>query len=219
MKKYVAEFFGTLVLVLFGCGIAVFSKADLVPTALAFGLSLVAMAYAVGPVSGCHVNPAVSLAMAMNGRITWPEFFGYILSQFLGGIAGAAILFSIIYSTGANPYRTGLGQNGYAGSISLLGALIVEAILTFVFVVVILTATSENSSAGKKSGIIIGLTLTLVHLLGIRITGTSVNPARSFGPALLLLGTPIKDVWVFIAAPLAGGFFAALFGKHVLGSD
>jgi aquaporin Z len=219
MKKYVAEFFGTLVLVLFGCGVAVFSRADLVPTALAFGLSLVAMAYAIGPVSGGHVNPAVSLAMAMNGRISWPEFFGYIFSQFLGGIAGAAILFGVIYSTGVSPYRTGLGQNSFAGSISLLGALLVEAALTFVFIVVILTVTGKNSSAGKKGGIIIGLTLTLVHLLGIRITGTSVNPARSFGPALILLGEHIKDVWVFIVAPLVGGFFAALFAKYVLGSD
>jgi len=219
MKKYVAEFSGTLVLVLFGCGIAVLSKADLVPTALAFGLSIVAMAYTIGPVSGCHINPAVSLAMSINGRISWGEFFGYVLAQLLGAIAGAAILFGIIYSTGANPYRTGLGQNGFAGTISLLGALIVEAILTFVFVLVVISVTGKNSSAGKKGGIVIGLTLTLVHLLGIRLTGTSVNPARTFGPALILLGDPIKDVWVFFAAPLVGGFFAAIFGKHVLGTD
>jgi aquaporin Z len=157
--------------------------------------------------------------MSINGRISWTEFFGYVLAQLLGAIAGAAILFGIIYSTGANPYRTGLGQNGFAGTISLLGALVVEAILTFVFVIVILSVTGKNSSAGKKGGIVIGLTLTLVHLLGIRLTGTSVNPARSFGPALILLGNPIKDVWVFFVAPLVGGFFAAIFGKHVLGTD
>jgi aquaporin Z len=220
MKKYVAECFGTLVLVLFGCGIAVFSAVDLVATALAFGLSIVAMAYTIGPVSGCHVNPAVSFAFALHGRISWGEFAGYVIAQCIGAIAGAALLYGIITTTGANPAITGLGQNGFGGSISLGGALLSEIVMTFVFVLVILAVTGKNSAGtGKKAGLVIGLTLTLIHLLGIRLTGTSVNPARSFGPALMLQGEALGQVWVFILAPLAGSVIAALFGKFVLSTD
>jgi aquaporin Z len=220
MKKYFAECFGTLVLVLFGCGIAVFSGVDLVATALAFGLSIVAMAYTIGPVSGCHVNPAVSFAFVLNGRIGWGEFAGYAIAQCIGAIAGAGLLYGIIVTSGAAPAVTGLGQNSYGGSISLGGALLLETVLTFVFVLVILAVTGKNStSTGKKAGLVIGLTLTLVHLLGIRLTGTSVNPARSLGPALLLQGEAIRQVWVFFLAPLAGSILAALFGKFVLSTD
>jgi aquaporin Z len=220
MKKYIAECFGTLVLVLFGCGIAVFSGVDLVATALAFGLSIVAMAYAIGPVSGCHVNPAVSFACALNGRIGWGECVGYVIAQCIGAIAGAGLLYGIIVTAGADPAVTGLGQNSYGGSISLGGALLSETVLTFVFVLVILAVTGKNAGgAGKKAGFVIGLTLTLVHLLGIRLTGTSVNPARSLGPVLLLQGETLGQLWVFILAPLAGSILAALFGKFVLNSD
>ncbi|AEF81793.1 MIP/aquaporin family protein [Leadbettera azotonutricia] len=219
MKKCIAEFLGTLVLVLFGCGVAVFSGVDLTATALAFGLAIVAMAYTIGPVSGCHVNPAVSLAMAINKRISWLEFAFYAAAQILGAIAGAALLYAIVKSTGANPAQTGLGQNGYGANIDLCGAIIAEVVLTFVFVLTIVAVTSPKSGSGKKAGIVIGLTLTLIHLLGIRLTGTSVNPARSLGPALLLMGNAIAQVWVFIAAPLVGGALAAIFGKFVLGTE
>jgi aquaporin Z len=219
MKKYIAEFLGTCVLVLFGCGVAVFSHVDLTATALAFGLAIVAMAYTIGPVSGCHVNPAVSIAMAVNKRITWSEFVFYVIAQILGAIAGAALLFTIIKATGADPAGTGLGKNGYGTTINLAGALITEVVLTFIFVLVIVAVTAPKSNSSNKAGIIIGLTLTLIHLLGIRLTGTSVNPARSLGPALLLMGDAITQVWVFIVAPFIGGILAALFGKFVLGTE
>ncbi|MDR3216816.1 MAG: MIP family channel protein [Clostridiaceae bacterium] len=225
-KEFVAEFCGTLVLVLLGCGVAVVSGVNLVATALAFGLVIVAMAYTIGPISGCHINPAVSLAMAINGRISWGKFAWYVLAQITGAIVGAGLLYAIILATGndvAGIAGTGLGQNGFAAQhpsdIKVWGALLVEILLTFIFVATIMVSTSKTKGANKKAGLIIGLTLTLVHLFGIGLTGTSVNPARSFGPALLLLGEPIKQVWVFIVAPLIGGALAALFTKFVIGSE
>jgi aquaporin Z len=219
LRKYVSECIGTFVLVLFGCGVAVFSEVNLVATALAFGLAIVAMAYTIGPVSGCHINPSVSLAMAVTRRLSWGDFCCYVIAQILGAILGASLLYGIIVSTGGDPASTGLGQNSYS-NISLGGAIAAEVFLTFVFVLTILAVTGKNSAGSeKKAGFIIGLTLVLVHLLGIALTGTSVNPARSLGPALVLQGTALRQVWVFIAAPFAGSLLAAVFGVFVLSTE
>jgi aquaporin Z len=211
IKKYAAEFIGTLVLVLFGCGSAATAGGELgyLGIALAFGLSIVAMAYVIGPISGCHINPAVSLAMLIGRKLTVADFVGYVASQIAGAIAGSAILYAIIVSAGMP--ATGLGQNGfgpgYGIGISLLIAVIVEIILTFVFIYTILGVTSTASN-GNVTGLVIGLTLAFVHILGIALTGTSVNPARSLGPALLLGGQALSQVWVFLIAPLAGSALA-----------
>lgn len=212
VKKYIAEFIGTLVLVLFACGVAAVTGCSganpdtaYLMTALAFGLVIVAMAYSIGNISGCHINPAVSIAMLVSGKMKIKDFIGYVVAQFAGAIAGAAILGAILGS------NESLGQNGlYNGDI--IASLIVEVILTFVFVLAILGVTSriKNSSV---AGIVIGLTLTLVHVFGIYFTGTSVNPARSFGPALFVGGEALSNVWVFIVAPLVGGVLAALVYK------
>jgi aquaporin Z len=215
MKKYLAEFIGTFVLVLFGCGVAAvtgcaFPEAGYVATALAFGLCIVAMAYSIGNISGCHVNPAVSLGCLLAGRMSGKDFVGYVIAQVLGAIAGAAVLMALIGT------EKGLGCNGlYNGSIGL--SLLVEVILTFVFVLVILGVTSKIGN-GKLAGLVIGLTLVLIHLLGIPFTGTSVNPARSIGPALFMGADALSCVWVFIVAPLVGGALAALVWK-LLASD
>ena len=210
MKKYIAEFIGTLVLVLFGTGIAVVSGGDLVATSLAFGLAIVAMAYAIGDISGCHVNPAVSLAMLISKKMDAKEFVYYVISQVLGAIVGTAILFAIL--KGTNMGTEALGANGYdalsATNISLMGALITEIVLTFVFVYTILGVTSDKKYA-PVAGVVIGLTLTFVHLLGINLTGTSVNPARSLAPALFLGGEALKQLWVFVVAPLVGAALSA----------
>lgn len=211
MKKYISEFIGTFVLVVFACGTAAVSGAKVIngmvtpayfATAAAFGLSIVAMAYSIGTVSGCHVNPAVSLGIFLSGRMDGRDFIGYVIAQFLGAVAGAAVLFALIGTTG------NLGANGlYLNDIGL--SIGVEIILTFVFVLAVLGVTSRAENT-IVAGLVIGLSLTLVHLLGIYFTGTSVNPARSFGPALLC-GDPaaLSCVWVFIAAPLVGGALAA----------
>ena len=207
-KKYVAEFIGTFVLVFFGCGTAVMVGCDgagYLITALAFGLVIVAMAYSIGNVSGCHINPAVSIAMLISGKMSFKDFAGYLAGQFAGALAGAAALMLFAGK------ESGLGANGlYNGDI--LASLLIEIILTFVFVLAILGVTSktENSSV---AGVVIGLTLTLVHILGIAFTGTSVNPARSFGPALLAGGDALSSLWVFIVAPLFGGALAAVVYK------
>jgi len=219
-KKASAEFTGTLFLVLFGCGVAVLSGVDLVATALAFGLVLLVLIYTIGPVSGCHVNPAVSLGMAINKRITWKEFLFYVIAQMIGAIAGAGLLYAIVVLNGAHAPLVNLGQNGFTPGIAgTWMALISEVVLTFVFITVIMAVTSKKNGAGKKAGVVIGLALVLVHLLGIDLTGTSVNPARSFGPALLVMGLAIEQVWVFLVAPLIGGILAAVFSKFFLGTE
>jgi aquaporin Z len=214
MKKYVAEFIGTLVLVLFGTGVAVLTKGDIVATSLAFGLSIVALAYVIGNISGCHVNPAVSLSQLLLKKMTFKEFVFYVIAQVLGALAGTLILYVILKNTSVGV--SALGANGYASlsstNISLLGALIVECILTFVFIYTILGVTNDKDK-GNVAGIVIGLTLAFVHLIGIRLTGTSVNPARSLAPAIFLGGTAIKQVWVFIVAPLVGSALATLVYK------
>lgn len=210
MKKYCAEFLGTLVLVLFGCGIAVVSGGNLVATALAFGLAIVAMAYVIGDVSGCHVNPAVSFAMLLSKKLSGKDFCWYVVAQVLGALAGTAILYLILSSTDIG--TAALGANGYgslsATNINLLGAIVTEIVLTCVFIYTILGVTSDDKKS-SVAGIVIGLTLTFVHLIGIRLTGTSVNPARSLAPAIFLGGEALKQVWVFITAPLLGGALAA----------
>lgn len=216
MKKYIAEFLGTLVLVLFGTGIAVVSGGDLVATSLAFGLAIIAEAYVIGNISGCHVNPAVSLAMLISKKLDVKDFVCYVVSQVLGAIAGTAILFFILSNT--NLGTTALGANFYgelsATNISLVAAIVTEIVLTFVFIYTILGVTSDDSKS-NVAGLVIGLTLTFVHLIGIPLTGTSVNPARSLAPAIFLGGEAIKQIWVFILAPLVGGALAAFVYKYL----
>ena len=209
MKKYIAEFIGTMVLVLFGTGIAVLSGGNLLVTSLAFGLSIVAMAYVIGDVSGCHLNPAVSLAMLLQKKQTPKDFCFYVLAQVLGALAGTTILFAILSET--NMGTITLGANGFGDlsttNISLLGALITEVVLTFVFIYTILGVTSDEKYS-KVAGIVIGLSLTFVHLLGIPLTGTSVNPARSLAPAIFTGSLALQQVWLFIVAPLVGSVIA-----------
>ena len=210
-RKYICEFIGTAVLVLFGCGTAVVSGGDLVATAIAFGLSIIAMAYVIGSISGCHVNPAVSLAMLVSGKMNWKDFIGYIISQILGAFAGAGILYFVLSSTGNTV--SALGTNGF-GTLSVWGALVVEIVLTFVFVYTILGVTSDDKKS-NIAGLVIGFTLTFVHLLGIGLTGTSVNPARSLAPAVIMGGEALSQVWLFIVAPCVGAILSALVFKYL----
>lgn len=219
MKKYVCECIGTLVLVLFGCGTAVVTQADIVPTALAFGLSIVAMAYVIGNISGCHVNPAVSLAMLINKKMTVKDFGCYVLAQVIGAIVGIGILYAIMVSSGVeNIAQTGLGVNGFGSAsmanVGMWGAILVEVILTFVFIYTILGVTSDEKKS-SVAGIVIGLTLAFVHIFGIALTGTSVNPARSLAPALFVQGEALAQVWVFIVAPFIGSALAAIVFKYL----
>ena len=218
-RKYVAEFFGTMVLVIMGCGVAVVTGGDVVPTALAFGLSIVAMAYAIGNISGCHLNPAVTIAQLINRKINLNDAIMYITFQIVGAIFGAAILYGVFvgcdwYSIASN----GIGCNGYgAGIIGMGSAFVLEFILTMIFVLVILGVCADKKMTGRE-GIIIGATLTFVHLLGIYLTGTSVNPARSIGPALIACvndTTALGQVWLFILAPIFGAIVAAVLFKFV----
>ncbi|MCI1665911.1 MAG: aquaporin [Atopobiaceae bacterium] len=216
MRKYVAEFIGTFVLVLLGCGTAAAVgckgsevNAAYILTALAFGLSIVAMAYSIGNVSGCHVNPAVSLGVLMTGGMSVRDFIGYVIAQVLGAICGAAIIGVLL------GWDCGFGANGlYQGDVMV--SLLVEILLTFVFVMAVLGATSKIENA-HVAGLVIGLSLTLVHILGIHFTGTSVNPARSIGPALFAGGAALSNLWVFIVAPLVGGALAAVVWNYLKG--
>lgn len=209
VKKYLAEFIGTFVLVFVACGTAAAVKcngaspdAAYLLTALAFGLVIVAMAYSIGNISGCHINPAVSIAMLVSGKMSFKDFIGYVVAQFLGATAGAALLIPFL------GVESGLGTNGlFNGNIGL--SFLIEVILTAIFVIAILGVTSKPEF-GNVAGLVIGFALVLVHILGIHFTGTSVNPARSFGPALFVGGDALANVWVFIAAPLVGGVLAAL---------
>jgi len=219
-KKYISEFIGTLVLVFMGCGSAIFlgcqPDGGHLAVALAFGLSIVAMAYVIGNISGCHINPAVSLAMLLRKKLSVVDFCGYVVSQILGAIAASGLL-KLILSLKENAASAesldlsgGFGTNGVAGAGGIGGALIVEVILTFIFILVILGVTSDESKGGV-AGIVIGLTLTFVHIVGIPLTGTSVNPARSIGPALFVCGgDALTDLWVFIVGPLVGAALAVL---------
>ena len=228
IRKFAVEFLGTAILVFLGVGAATLMfgfgfdggsvAAGMVVTALAFGLTLLALVYLIGPVSGCHVNPAVTVGALLTGRISLPEAAGYLIAQFAGGIAGALALWGTFTTSPLyHPAVTGLGANGYNSEsmirIGAGGAFIFETVLTAIFVFVVLRVTSETASAATAA-IAIGLTLAVVNLVAIPITGTSVNPARSLGPALVLGGTALSQVWLFIVAPLAGGVLAA--GLHQL---
>ena len=220
MKKYIAEFIGTFTLVFFGTGIAVVSGGNLICTSLAFGLAIIASAYVIGNISGCHVNPAVSLAMLISKKIDVKDFGGYVIAQVLGALAGTALLYLILSNTSLGVIS--LGANGFGDlsntKITLLGALVTEVVLTCIFVYTILGVTSDESKS-NVAGIVIGLTLAFVHFLGINLTGTSVNPARSLAPAIFLGGEALKQVWVFIVAPLVGAAIAALIFKYLNKED
>lgn len=226
MKKAFAEFIGTFVLVFFGCGAAVVAgdQSGMLPLgiAFAFGLAIVAMAYGIGPVSGCHVNPAVSLGALIAGRMDVKDFVTYVVAQVVGAIAGAAVLYLIVTGKlgGYDVHAAGLGQNGwgegYQGGYGLVSAFTFEVVATFIFLVVILGSTHKLAPAGF-AGLAIGLTLTVIHIVGIRITGVSVNPARSIGPALFVGGQALSQLWLFIVAPCIGAAAAgALFRLGVL---
>lgn len=219
-KKCIAEFIGTFTLVLVGCGTAMLVGCDAVNgsgyilTAFAFGLVIVGMAYCVGNVSGCHINPAVSLACLISGRMGISDFIFYVISQVLGAISGAACL-KIIFSLGNVTDKTGgLGSNGLTGvGDSAVAGLIVECLLTFIFVLVILGVTDSKYNHGSFGGVVIGFSLVMVHILGIGLTGTSVNPARSIGPAIFAGGAALSSLWVFIVGPFVGAALAALIYK------
>ena len=224
IKKLSAEFVGTMTLVLVGCGTAMFVGCDAVNgsgyilTAFAFGLVIVGMAYCVGNVSGCHINPAVSLACLLDGRMSAKDFAGYVIAQILGAFAGSGLLWLIFKLPGIEDKTGGFGSNGIGGVHgSYFAAVLVEILLTFIFVLVILGVTSENANHGSFGGIIIGFSLVMVHILGIGLTGTSVNPARSIGPAVIAAidgnTEPVKVLWIFILAPLIGGALAAIVHK------
>lgn len=219
MKKGIAEFIGTFVLVLFGTGAAVLGGGiegiGTLGIAMAFGLSIVAMAYSIGTISGCHVNPAVSIAMYVNKRLSISELAYYIVGQVLGAVVATGVL-KIILST-SDMAVTNLGQNSF-GALGAGGAFLVEAILTFIFILVIIAVTGKHGSP-EFAGLVIGLTLVLIHLLGIPLTGTSVNPARSFSPAIFAGGEALSQLWVFIVAPIVGGILAAITSKLLLDSE
>ena len=217
MKKYIAECIGTFVLTLLGCGAAVSlscgtDAASVVGTAIAFGLAVVAMAYTIGGISGCHINPAITLGCFITGRISFKDCAAYMVAQVAGGIIAGATLAGIY---GA---ESGLGANGIGAGCngSVTTAIIVEAILTALFVLVVLGSTHKNNAdTGKFAGLAIGLSLILIHLVGIHFTGTSVNPARSIGPALFAGGEALTNVWIFIVGPFVGSIIAACLWKLV----
>jgi len=219
MKKYLAELIGTMALVFIGCGSAVIAGAHIgfAGISLAFGFIVLALVYAIGPISGCHVNPAITISMLVAGKIDIKDSIGYIIAQCIGAIIGAAILLAI--ATGRADYAlgaSGLGQNGYGihspDQYSMGACFIAEVVLTALFLFVIFGSTHANAPKGF-AGIAIGLTLTLIHLVGIPITGTSVNPARSLGPAVFVGGDAISQLWLFILAPIFGGIIAAFIWK------
>jgi len=225
MKKYAAEFIGTFSLVLFGCGSAVIAAISstgpmgigLLGIAIAFGFAVVAMAYAIGGISGCHINPAVTIGVLTAGKMTGKDAIGYIIAQCLGAILGAAVLYLIaVGRPGFTMPEWGLGANGwgdgYLGNYNILSAFVIEAVMTFLFIFVILGTTSKFGNSAM-AGLAIGVTLMLIHLVTIPVTGTSVNPARSLGPALFSGGKALAQLWLFFVAPILGAAIAALVWK------
>jgi aquaporin Z len=222
LRKYVAECIGTFTLVLVGCGTAMLTGCEkwggYLTTAFAFGLVIVGMAYCVGNISGCHINPAVSLACLISGRMSGKDFGLYFVSQTIGAILGAACLKLIFGLGGITDATGGLGSNGLAGVNGNIGAgLIAEIILTFIFILVILGVTDGDYKHGSFGGVVIGFSLVMVHILGIGLTGTSVNPARSLGPAIFAGGDALASLWVFIVGPFVGAALAALIYKLIGG--
>lgn len=224
-KKFLAEMIGTMVLVLMGCGTAVSlgcASADpalastVVGTALAFGLSVIAMAYTIGGISGCHINPAITLGVWLSGRMKGKEAGVYMVAQVIGAIIGAAILYLCTSTSGDTV--VGTGANACQPGVSIIGGFVAEIVFTFVFVLVVLGSTDAKKGAGNFAGLAIGLTLVLVHLVCIRYTGTSVNPARSIGPALFQGGEALSQLWIFIVGPFAGAALSALVWR-LIGSD
>ncbi len=229
-NKYVAEFIGTLTLVLMGCGSAVIAGGNgttgvgLLGISFAFGLSVVAMAYAIGYISGCHINPAITIGMVVAGRMKASESVGYIIAQILGAIAGAGILYVIASGKpGFDISTTGLGQNGYDTAspqqYSLMSGFIAEVVFTAIFLLVIFGSTSTKNIHGGFAGLAIGLSLVLIHIVGIPITGVSVNPARSIGPAVFVGGTALSQLWLFIIAPVLGSIIAAFIWRYFVESS
>lgn len=225
MKKYIAEMIGTMVLVLMGCGSAVFAGGvaetvgagvGTLGVALAFGLAVVAMAYTIGGISGCHINPAITLGVFLSGRMNGKDAGMYMLFQVIGAIVGSAILYSLV-TTGAHDGPTATGTNSF-GEGEMAQAFIAEAVFTFIFVLVVLGTTDEKKGAGNLAGLAIGLSLVLIHIVCIPITGTSVNPARSVGPALFEGGVALSQVWLFIVAPFVGAALSAVAWNY-LGKD
>lgn len=220
MKKYLAEMVGTMVLVLMGCGAAVSLGCDnadpetVIGTALAFGLSVVAMAYAIGGISGCHINPAITLGVFLSGRMSGKDAGMYMIFQVIGAIIGSCILYLLTVNAG----MTGTGANDLQADVTTIGGLLAEIVFTCVFVLVVLGTTDDKKGAGSLAGLAIGLSLVLVHLVCIRYTGTSVNPARSIGPAIFQGGTALTNLWIFIVGPFIGGALAAGIWKAI-GSD
>ncbi|GEK37669.1 aquaporin [Enterococcus thailandicus] len=220
MKKGIAEFIGTYILVFVGTGAAVLGGGaegivGIAGIALAFGLTIVAAAYSIGTVSGAHLNPAVSIAMWMNKRISVTELVYYIVGQVVGAFAASLTLSGLLDSAGKSVEN--LGQNVF--EMGTVGALSVEIILTFIFVLVIMTVTSQTKGNSSLAGLVIGLSLTLIHFVGIPLTGMSANPARSLAPAVLVGGQALEQVWVFIVAPIVGGILAALVAKYLLNTE
>lgn len=222
MNKYISEMIGTMVLVLMGCGSAIFAGdtpgavstgVGTVGVAMAFGLSVVAMAYTIGGISGCHINPAITLGVYCSGGMGGKDALLYMIFQVIGGILGSTILF-ILVSTGSHSGPTMTGSNGF-GEGEMLQAFIAETVFTFIFVLVALGATDKRKGAGKLAGLAIGLTLILVHIVCIPITGTSVNPARSIGPALFEGGSAISQLWLFVVAPLTGSLASSIVWKTI----
>ncbi len=215
-KKLLAEMLGTMVLVLMGCGAAVFnggagSVAAVLTIAFAFGLSVVAMAYTIGGISGCHINPAITLGVWLSGRMPGKEAISYMIAQVVGAVIGSAILYAVSSPMGI----TATGANGY-GNGMMVPVFIAEAVFTFIFVLTVLGTTAKENNAPKFAGLVIGLTLVLVHIVCIPISGTSVNPARSIAPALFAGGDALTQLWLFIVAPFVGAAVAALVWKKVL---
>ena len=222
MKKYFAELVGTFILVLFGCGVAVVAgdKVGIVGIALAFGLALIGAAYGIGPISGCHINPAVSLGVYVAGRMSLRDMIGYWVGQFVGAILAAWVLLVIAVGTaGYNLAANGLGQNGwgagYQGEYNMSSAILFEFFATLIFVIVILGSTQKSAPSGF-AGLAIGITLVAIHLFGIHITGVSVNPARSLGPALFAGTHALSQVWLFLVFPSVGGVVAGLLFRTKL---
>lgn len=221
MKKYVAECIGTFVLTFLGCGTAVSlncgsDTASVVGTAIAFGLSVIAMAYTIGGISGCHINPAITLGVLLDKRMTTKDAIGYWVGQFIGGILAAAVLYLLVDGLGATAGGTHTGANACQQGIPLMAGLVAEIVLTALFVLVVLGATAKtNGATNNFAGLAIGLSLILIHLVGIHYTGTSVNPARSFGPALFEGGDALAQVWVFIVGPLVGAVIAVGLWKCI----